>query len=355
MQFQTQRNRAFFGATTLSLICSAGVCLAQPAATLTPVPPAGAPGSWKPTLGSILKITQSTNTIGYNFRCGTTVSWTGVYNPPIGADSATFTIDWDESEVTVDSNWQLRVLLGGGTVTNMPTSIESLMPGGTLDGTLTVTTPCPADVNCDGVLDNGDISQNTINFLAGDPSADYNGDGFLDNGDLNAFVQLFLAGCASPVTIAGATSLAIAMESGTLWATHFPGGYLSGATPILVGKIGSAIVLPVNDDILESSIRSAYGSHVAAVIEVESNELSDAIAPLALLADIIAVDANANEIDRISGVVVSRVGGGNGTPLIYSSDLGKPIVIVSQQLGYAPLIVKPLVGAEGGTIVVIAR
>ncbi|MFG0305779.1 MAG: TIM-barrel domain-containing protein [Phycisphaerales bacterium JB040] len=60
-----------------------------------------------------------------------------------------------------------------------------------------VTTPCAADVNADGVLDNGDIGAFVALFLAGDPAADFTGDGILDNGDIGAFVAEFLAGCSS--------------------------------------------------------------------------------------------------------------------------------------------------------------
>ncbi|MFT5422850.1 MAG: glucose/arabinose dehydrogenase [Phycisphaerales bacterium] len=55
--------------------------------------------------------------------------------------------------------------------------------------------PCPADLNGDGILDNGDIGEFINLFLAGDLAADMNGDGILDNGDIGAFVNLFLAGC----------------------------------------------------------------------------------------------------------------------------------------------------------------
>ena len=56
--------------------------------------------------------------------------------------------------------------------------------------------PCPADVNGDGVLDNGDIGAFVQLFLASDLAADFNNDGILDNGDIGAFVAVFLAGCA---------------------------------------------------------------------------------------------------------------------------------------------------------------
>ena len=54
---------------------------------------------------------------------------------------------------------------------------------------------CQADMNDDGVLDNGDIGSFVSLFLAGDLRADFNGDGLLDNGDIGAFVTAFLAGC----------------------------------------------------------------------------------------------------------------------------------------------------------------
>ncbi|MFT5424774.1 MAG: hypothetical protein ACI89L_002576 [Phycisphaerales bacterium] len=55
--------------------------------------------------------------------------------------------------------------------------------------------PCPADINGDGVVDNGDIGAFVAAFLGGTPLADFNGDGVIDNGDISAFVAAFLAGC----------------------------------------------------------------------------------------------------------------------------------------------------------------
>jgi len=54
---------------------------------------------------------------------------------------------------------------------------------------------CDADVNADGVVDNGDIGAFITLFLAQDSAADFTGDGIVDNGDINAFVVAFLAGC----------------------------------------------------------------------------------------------------------------------------------------------------------------
>lgn len=53
----------------------------------------------------------------------------------------------------------------------------------------------PADLNKDGVLDNGDIVLLVAAFLGGDLAVDINGDGILDNGDIIAFISTFLAGC----------------------------------------------------------------------------------------------------------------------------------------------------------------
>jgi len=60
---------------------------------------------------------------------------------------------------------------------------------------ITLEYPCAADVNADGVLDNGDIGAFVALFLASDLAADFNNDGILDNGDIGAFVAAFLAGC----------------------------------------------------------------------------------------------------------------------------------------------------------------
>ena len=54
---------------------------------------------------------------------------------------------------------------------------------------------CPADLNGDGVVDNGDIGAFIGLFLAQDPAADFTGDGIIDNGDIGAFITEFLAGC----------------------------------------------------------------------------------------------------------------------------------------------------------------
>jgi len=59
----------------------------------------------------------------------------------------------------------------------------------------TLTPPCAADLNGDGVLDNGDLIAFVALFLAQDPSIELNGDGIIDNGDILAFVTLYLAGC----------------------------------------------------------------------------------------------------------------------------------------------------------------
>jgi len=51
-----------------------------------------------------------------------------------------------------------------------------------------------ADLNRDGVLDNGDIGAFVAAFLVGHPDADVLADGVVDNGDIAAFVGLFVGG-----------------------------------------------------------------------------------------------------------------------------------------------------------------
>jgi hypothetical protein len=55
--------------------------------------------------------------------------------------------------------------------------------------------PCLADLNGDGIADQGDIQSFITLFLVQDLAVDFNGDGIIDLGDIGAFVDLFLAGC----------------------------------------------------------------------------------------------------------------------------------------------------------------
>jgi len=67
--------------------------------------------------------------------------------------------------------------------------------GGDFSFVFNVSNPCPADLNGDGVVDNGDIGVFITFFLAQNPAADFNGDGIVDNGDIGFFITAFLAGC----------------------------------------------------------------------------------------------------------------------------------------------------------------
>ena len=57
-------------------------------------------------------------------------------------------------------------------------------------------TPCPADLNGDGVLNFFDISAFLGAFGAGDPVADFTGDGVFNFFDISAFLSAFSAGCS---------------------------------------------------------------------------------------------------------------------------------------------------------------
>ncbi|MFT5422929.1 MAG: hypothetical protein ACI89L_000698 [Phycisphaerales bacterium] len=58
-----------------------------------------------------------------------------------------------------------------------------------------VATICPADVNRDDIIDNGDIGAWITLFLDGSLRADFNNDGVLDNGDIGEFITQFHDGC----------------------------------------------------------------------------------------------------------------------------------------------------------------
>ncbi|MBL4698205.1 MAG: hypothetical protein JKX70_05160 [Phycisphaerales bacterium] len=57
------------------------------------------------------------------------------------------------------------------------------------------TQPCPADLNCDGVLDFYDIPVFLTAFENMDASADFTGDSIFDFNDVAAFLALFAMGC----------------------------------------------------------------------------------------------------------------------------------------------------------------
>lgn len=94
-------------------------------------------------------------------------------------------------------NTDIRELRNERLYVNMHTS--SNPTNGEVRAQLIRVFPCQADVNGDGVADNGDIIAFVNTFLAGDLAADFNSDGVLDNGDIIAFVDVFLAGCSSPI------------------------------------------------------------------------------------------------------------------------------------------------------------
>ncbi len=54
---------------------------------------------------------------------------------------------------------------------------------------------CPADIDCNGVLDADDFFAYLDLFAAGDPDADLTGNGVVDSVDFFAYLDLFAAGC----------------------------------------------------------------------------------------------------------------------------------------------------------------
>lgn len=64
------------------------------------------------------------------------------------------------------------------------------------DDVFQTSSPCPADINNDGVLNYFDISEFIARFVAQDPRVDFiGGDGGFDFFDVDAFVNLFSSGC----------------------------------------------------------------------------------------------------------------------------------------------------------------
>ena len=130
------RTTLWISVLSVSLL-SAGAA-AQP--TITTTPSSGG-------LGTVMQFELTPRELAYQLSDATaTATWTGVYQPMVGAPSAVFTVDYDASEVIVESPWLAKIILGTGQVTNGP-DLLSLGAPGSLVGSIEFTLPyCRADV-----------------------------------------------------------------------------------------------------------------------------------------------------------------------------------------------------------------
>ena len=81
---------------------------------------------------------------------------------------------------------------------NQPWAVEAKFSGGGDADAGVAGSPCPADINGDGLLNFFDVSEFMGLFLEQHPLADFNGDGVVDFFDIASFLDAFLAGCADP-------------------------------------------------------------------------------------------------------------------------------------------------------------
>jgi len=149
-------------------------------------------GAWKADWGqalsggvSVQTLTEVTHRLEFDVASDVTLSRSGVIVP--GASSVEV-ITVPITPVSSDGldSMDLLVTANAGETASYSVSQQSV----TRDEP-----PCQADVNGDGVVDNGDIGAFITLFLAQDPSVDFTGDGVVDNGDIGAFIAAFLAGC----------------------------------------------------------------------------------------------------------------------------------------------------------------
>ena len=54
---------------------------------------------------------------------------------------------------------------------------------------------CPADANCDGGVDGGDVEAFILGWMTGEASGDFNRDGGVDGSDLESFFVEWSEGC----------------------------------------------------------------------------------------------------------------------------------------------------------------
>ena len=134
---------------------------------------------------------------GYNFRHPAGIE-SGVSGPALAGPDPRATGDVDLSAVFLNQNWSdfdSFVNYGGHDCTpgcNLAWTPWASMWAGFYGQDNTC---CPADLQCDGLLDFFDIQLYLQWFAAEDPRADMNQDGVLDFFDVQIYLGMFSAGC----------------------------------------------------------------------------------------------------------------------------------------------------------------
>ncbi len=315
-------------------------------------------------LGTVVQLSVSPQTPGYELNSETTGIWFGSYSSS-GGTSPLFTTTYSGADITILDAWTAQVVLGSGETVSKSGDIDStvtamLAPNGTLNGSFQLITPnpCVADFNSDGSLNFFDISAFLVAYSSGDLAADITGNDTLDFFDVSAFLVAFNQGCGDTmIEVNGTVALGFTAEAAKWHTMYYPGGWSAGTDADLISEVsGDLNIFPVStlpsvpsDD----SILSASGSIYAVTLDVESNMLTDAGQPASISVDIFTVDAQGDEVDRIRGVELLHEGILGGR-VRYSTQNAKNIMLTDSFLddaGYTHL--RTIEASDNGTAFVV--
>jgi hypothetical protein len=228
-------------------------------------------------LGTPVTITLTPAIAPLAFDANTIATWTGVFQPMVGAPSNPFQIQYDASQFREQGPSQAVIVVGDGTVTGAPDLATTLGPG-SIVGMVTIQL---AGFSVDGSF-----------TFSPSPAGMWQEIDYLD------------------------TSIS-------------EGPPVLGVEPDTL----EVMVLSIEDDSADQAefiLLHAYGFHYAAVVKIDENPTTIADAPPTLAVDLVTLDPAGVEVDRFSNLTLTKVAGDDGDPahLVYHNDLTMPIILV---------------------------
>lgn len=295
-------------------------------------------------LGTIITIQISPQTPGYELKPSTTARWVGVYRPLMGSDTPQFSVDYAGAHIVIVDAWTARVLIGGGVTSNAP-NVENTMGGGSLVGTMTLTTPplCLGDANFDNTVSFPDVTSVLANFGAnygsGTGPGDANRNGIVDFSDTVSVLANFGAVC-SATTLQGAFTFSPNTNAAQWREIFYPDG-IGGVSSPIIGPSPPSIFIHRNSLYPNATAPSAgqllraVSSHYAVRVLANENPQSSTSAPASIQVDLVAYNSSAVEIDRVT-VSLQRVDSdGDPISITYLTPLDKPLIVLDQAVNRA--------------------
>ncbi len=313
---------------TIPIVLFASISAAQP--TITANPTSG-------ELGSVIQLTVTPQTAGYELTQDTTGVWFGNYSSS-GGTTPLFTTTYADASITIVDDWNALLILGTGETVSKSGDIDAttaalLAPNGTLNGSFQLITPnpCAPDLNQDGNLNFFDVSAFLVAYANEEAVADFNDDGLFNFFDVSAFLTQFNTGCgATTVELEAPISMSFTAEPAKWHSMFYPGGWTSGVAPELIEEIsGDLVILPsstMTSIPTDDGILAFAGSIYAVTLDIESNVYTDAGQPASLYVDVFSVDSLGNEIDRVQSLELQHEGV-VGTRVRYNSLNAKNILL----------------------------